>query len=81
MYVPIDLLDEAFLTVFTPVVFDRKVKPHVILHVATLVLLSIAYSTDKNRLWAASANVSDIDLLVKGIYVNVSLILQVVKEL
>ena len=52
-----------------------------VFHVASLVLLSVTYSTDKNLLLAARALLSDIHPLVQGLYVDFRILLQVLKEL
>ena len=78
--VPIDLLNKAFLTVFTSEVFNREMKSDVIFHVATLVLFSIAYFAGKNLFRAASASINDIYPFEESIYVNLAFLLQALKE-
>ena len=70
MDVPIDLLNKTFLAVPTPEMLNREMKPYVILHVAALVLLSIAYFTDKKLSFAAGAHLNDIQSFVQRIYVD-----------
>ena len=78
--VPIHLLNETFLAVPTPELLNREVKPYVILHVAALVLLSIAYFTDEYLSCAASAHIEDICPFVQRIYVDLAFLLEVLEE-
>ena len=55
-------------------------KSDVIFHVATLVLLSIAYFAGKNLFRAASASINDIYPFEESIYVNLAFLLQALKE-
>ena len=64
MYVAIDTLNERFLAVLTPVVFNLEMKLYVILYVAALVLLTIAYLTDEDLFVATGAVLYDILNLV-----------------
>ena len=74
MYVAIDTLNERFLTVLTPVVFDLEMKLYVILYVAAFVLLTIAYLTDEDLFVATGAVLNDILYLVQGVYVDFFLV-------
>lgn len=75
MDISVYLLDEAFLAVLTSEVLDREMEPHVILHVAALVLLSVANFTDENLSQAASTYFNDIGPLVQGVYVYFTFLL------
>ena len=56
-------------------------KSDVIFHVATLVLLSIAYFASKNLFKATSASINDIHPFKESIYFDLAFILQPLKEL
>ena len=77
--VTIDFLYVTFLTEYTFELFDREMELYMVLHVAALVLLSIAYLTDENLFWLASAHFDDIHPLVQGFYVDFINILKVLK--
>ena len=62
------------MAVLTLVVFDLEMKLYVILYVAALVLLTIAYLTDEDLFVATRAVLNDILYLVQGVYVNFFLV-------